>query len=72
MNIQSPRTSLYLLPLLLTSAALSTGCSSDGSNDGSTGAKGDVQEIVYTVRQHTTIGENGQVKIHPTKDVNRS
>jgi hypothetical protein len=49
--------------LLLTSAALSTGCSDDGSNDGSTGANGDVQEIVYTVRQHTTIGEDGQVQI---------
>jgi hypothetical protein len=63
MNIPRPRTSLYLLPLLLTSASLTLGCSSDGSADGNAGANGDVQEIVYTVRQHTTVGEDGQLQI---------
>ncbi|MEY2929773.1 MAG: hypothetical protein RL033_522 [Pseudomonadota bacterium] len=65
MTIQRPRTSLYLLPLLLSSAAL-VGCSDDGTPAGSTAA-GDVKEIVYTVRQHTTVGEDGGVEILVTE-----
>ena len=66
MNIQSPRTSLYLLPLLLTSASLVTGCSGDDPNTGSNGSN-DFQEIVYTVRQHTTEDENGNVEVLVTE-----
>ncbi|MEY4548144.1 MAG: hypothetical protein RL685_4339 [Pseudomonadota bacterium] len=65
MTIHRPRTSLYLLPLLLSSAALA-GCSDDGTPVGSTAA-GDVREIVYTVRQHTTVGEDGGVEILVTE-----
>jgi len=63
MNIHRPRTSLYLLPLLLSSATLGTGCSSDAANPAGAGDNGDLQEIVYTVRQHTTVDENGQVQV---------
>ncbi|HEU4580893.1 MAG TPA: hypothetical protein VFS67_21690 [Polyangiaceae bacterium] len=63
MNIQRPRTSLSLLPLLLTGAALGTGCSSDGTTPAGSASNGGVDEIVYAVRQHTTVDDEGNVQI---------
>ncbi len=65
MIIQRPRTSLYLLPLLLGGAPL-VGCS-DGAAPAGASAAGDVQEIVYTVRQHTTVADDGSVEILVTE-----
>ena len=62
MNIQRPRTSLSLLPLLLTSAALGTACSSDATPADSA-SNGGVDEIVYAVRQHTTVDDDGKVQV---------
>ena len=63
MTIHRPRTSLSLLPLLLTGAALGTGCSSDGTASAGSSSNGGVDEIVYAVRQHTTVDEQGNVRV---------
>jgi hypothetical protein len=61
MTIQRPRTSLPFLPLLFTLAPLGTGCS---SNTPASGSGTDFQEIVYSVRQHTTTDADGTAHVN--------
>src|SRR5690606_13666936 len=63
--LDSPRTSLHLLPrLILAALPLATACSSSEPAAPPTGTA--FQEIVYLVRQHTTTDADGQVRVHVT------
>ncbi len=68
MTTHRPRTSLHLSPLLLAALApFSVACSGDGASETPGIIGGGYQEIVYAVRQHTTIGEDGSVDVMVTE-----
>lgn len=63
MNTATLRTALPSVPLLLAAALPWTaGCSSE-TRTPSSGGLGDIEEIVYVVRQHTTVNPDGSVAI---------
>jgi hypothetical protein len=66
MNIQRPRTSLHLLPLLV-ALPLTAACSGDEAQGPAPGTVSEFDEIVYLVRQHTTIDDAGNVNVLVTE-----
>jgi hypothetical protein len=68
MTFQRPRTSLHLSPLLCASVgALALACSGEESTPPGTSTGTDFQELVYVVRQHTTVDGEGNVAVLVTE-----
>lgn len=58
-----PRTALATLPWLLAGLVSFAGCSSSEKETPNAASEGGFEQIVYLVRQHTTVGEGGEVSI---------
>ncbi len=67
MSIQRPRTALRTLPLLLACALPCASACSEAESGQPQVTGNDFQEIVYVVRQHTTLGADGSVDIMVTE-----
>jgi hypothetical protein len=68
MKLQRPRTSLHLSPLLCASVgALALACSGQEATPPGASTGTDFQELVYVVRQHTTVDGEGNVAVLVTE-----